>query len=102
MFVNLNDMSVDVAASSTPTAYKLPGPCLRVRIVNDSGDNLILKAEESSVVTLVAPTTGVTYQGTHMINGAIEIFDINPKTTHVSIYSPTGTGTVSIQSHNAE
>lgn len=102
MFVNLNDMSVDITASSTPTAYAIPAPSLRVRVLNKAGASVVVKAETSSTSTLTAPVAGTKYQGATIGDGSVEVFDINPNTTHISVYSASGTGTVTIQAHNGE
>ena len=96
MLVNINDSSLNVTASSTPTAYALPEGTYRVRVVNKSGDLLVLKGETSSSVTLVAPTIGTMYKGSTMVDSSVEVFDVSPGITHISIYS-TGSGTVGLQ-----
>lgn len=102
MFVNINDMSLDVTASSTPTAYPIPATITRLRVVNNSGSSIVLKLETSSTSTLTAPVPGIKYSGTTMLHNQVEVFDVNPNTTHISVYSATGTGTVTLQSHGGE
>ena len=102
MFVNINDISLNITASSTPTAYALPAQMIRIRVCNKAGDSVVLKAETSSTVTLTAPVAGTKYQGSTIVDGSTEVFNINPNTTHISVYSASGTGTVTIQSHDGE
>jgi len=97
MFVNINDITLPVTASSTPTAYAVPNGVTRMRILNASGDVALIKGETSSSVTLVAPVAGTRYQGTAMANGAVEMWNVSSSMSHISIYSATGTGLVHIQ-----
>lgn len=98
MYQNINAPSLDVTASSTPTAYALPsGSVTSWRIVNSAGSDVVLKAETSSTTTLTAPVSGTPYTGTRISTGAVELFNTNPNHTHISVYSASGTGTVSIQ-----
>ncbi len=102
MFVNINDTSLDITASSTPTAYALPAQMVRIRVLNKAGDSVVLKLETSSTSTLTAPVVGTKYSGTTIADGSTEVFDVNPNTTHISVYSASGTGTVTVQSHGGE
>lgn len=98
MFVNVNDRSLDVTASATPTAYALPTLEMpRVRIVNNAGGAIVIKLETSSTTTLTAPVIGTPYTGTKMADGTIEIFDLTIGVTHLSIYAASGVGTITIQ-----
>lgn len=102
MYVNLNDMSLDITASSTPTAYAIPANMIRVRIVNKAGATIVVKAETSSTVTLTAPVVGTKYSASPIADGSTEVFNVNPNTSHISVYSASGTGMVHIQSHDGE
>lgn len=97
MFVNVNEFSLPVTASSTPTAYALPDNATRVRVFNDSGATAVVKLETSSTATLTAPVAGTKFEGTAMPNQGVEMFDVSPEKTHITVYSASGTGTIYIQ-----
>lgn len=98
MYQNINAPSLPITASSTPTAYALPAQGVTSwRITNNTGDSVVIKAETSSTSTLTAPSAGTSYNGTEVLNGTVELFDTNPSHTHISVYSATGTGIVTIQ-----
>lgn len=98
MFVNLNEITLPVNASSTPTAYAVPNTYApRVRILNTCGSTVVVKPETSSTVTLTAPVAGTRFNGTAIADGAVEMFEIDEPITHISVYSATGTGLVYIQ-----
>jgi hypothetical protein len=97
MFVNMNDVTLPVTPSATPTAYAVPNGATRVRVVNSSGGVLVFEGETSSTVTLVAPVAGTRFAGTAMADGTVEMFNVSSGISHISIYSASGTGLVYIQ-----
>jgi hypothetical protein len=100
MFVNINEITMPVTVSSTPTAFAIPSQardCIRVRVFNDCGGTLLLKGETSSSSTLVAPVSGTAYNGTAVPNGGVEMFNETTGITHISLYSASGTGLAHIQ-----
>ncbi len=100
MFVNLNDITLPITASSTPTAYAIPSTalnCVRIRVNNACGSDVVVKGEISSTTTLVAPVSGTAYAGSSISNGTTEMFNDTTAWTHISVYSATGTGLVNLQ-----
>lgn len=97
MFVNLNETSLPVTSSSTPTAYAIPEGANRARIYNGAGGSIVVKGETSSTVTLVAPVAGTKFAGTAIPDSTSEMFDISTGITYISVYSAAGTGLVYIQ-----
>jgi hypothetical protein len=97
MFVNINDFSLPITPSATPTAYAIPNGATRMRIVNTSGGVLVVEGEVSSTTTLVAPVAGTQFQGSAMADGTVEMFNVSSSMSHISVYSSSGTGLVYIQ-----
>lgn len=97
MFVNVNEITLPITASATPTAYALPDNIERFRVFNDCGATLLVKTETSTSTTLAAPVAGTRFSGSAMANQGVEVFNVNPNVQAVSIYSATGTGLVYIQ-----
>lgn len=97
MFVNINDFTLPITVSSTPTAYAVPNGVTRMRILNACGGIAIIEGETSSTSTLSAPVSGTLFQGTATPDGAVELFNVSSNMSHISVYSATGTGLVYIQ-----
>lgn len=97
MFVNINDQTLPIAASVTPTAYAIPNRTTRLRVFNSTGGVLVLEGEISSTTTLSAPVSGTRFTGTAMADGTVEMFNVSSSMSHISIYSATGTGLAYIQ-----
>lgn len=97
MFVNVNEETLPVTASSTPTAYAVPNGTIRLRVMNDAGDTVLIKMETSSSATLVAPVAGTKQKCAAIADQACEIFSTSEEKTYISVYSAAGTGTVYIQ-----
>ena len=97
MFVNLNETSLPVTASSTPAYYSIPENVTRFRIFNDAGATIVVKAETGAATTLTAPSAGTKFTGTAIANQGVEMFDTDADKKGVSVYSVSGTGTVYIQ-----
>jgi len=97
MFVNINDRTLPITPSSTPTAYAVPNDAQRLRIVNTSGGVIVVKGETSSTSTLTAPVAGTQFQGTVMADGTVEMFNDSSNMSHISVYAATATGLIYIQ-----
>lgn len=105
MFVNLNQPTLPLTVSATPTAHAIPSSVqgtVRARILNASGGVLVVKPEISSTTTLTAPVSGTLANQTAMADQTVEMFDLSPNITHISVYSATGTGLAYIQFTLAE
>jgi WD40 repeat protein len=97
MFVNMNDVTLPITPSATPTTYAVPNGTTRIRVVNASGGVLVFEGEVSSASTLSAPAAGTRFIGTAMADGTVEMFNVSSNITHISIYSASGTGLVYVQ-----
>jgi hypothetical protein len=95
--INVNSPSVDYTVSSTSTAYQMPPFTGSIRVVNSTGGIVLIESGDSSV-SISAPVAGVPYAASKLIDNTVEVFTVTNMThTHIAIYAPSATGTLTIQ-----
>jgi hypothetical protein len=95
--IHVNSPSVDYTVSSTSTRYQMPPFSGSIRVLNTSGGVVYIEAGGDDVA-IPTITVGTAYNASKINDGSVEMFTVTvPVQTHIAIYAPTATGTLTIQ-----